>query len=311
MKTQLSDQVTILDSQDTHLQTWIEAFLYDRKAQGLSRNTLNYYRKNLAKFAGFCDSLLIKHITELTPHNLRQFLVQLEEQGHNAGGIHGFYRAIRAFLYWWEAEIEPEFWKNPIRKVKSPKVETPLLSPVPVSDIQVMLDTCENDLLGLRDRAILLCLLDTGVRASELCAMNLDDLDRVHGAILIPNSKSKRPRTVFLGKKSRKALRAYLRRRRDDNLPVWITNSEERLTYWGLRQIVRRRAEKAGVDVPSLHDFRRAFALECLRNGMDVYSLQKLMGHADLQVLRRYLAQTTEDIQQAHQHGSPVDNAGI
>lgn len=63
--------------------------------------------------------------------------------------------------------------------------------------------------------------------------------------------------------------------------------------------------------VSFLHHFRRAFALECLRNGMAVYSLQKLMGHADLQVLRRYLAQTTEDILQAHQVGSPVDNAAF
>ena len=73
----------------------------------------------------------------------------------------------------------------------------------------------------------------------------------------------------------------------------------------------RRRATKAQVPTPGLHDFRRAFALECLRNGMEVYSLQKLMGHADLQVLRRYLAQTTEDIAASHRVGSPVDNSQL
>jgi integrase/recombinase XerD len=85
----------------------------------------------------------------------------------------------------------------------------------------------------------------------------------------------------------------------------------ERLTYWGLRQIFRRRAGKAGEKVPGLHDFRRYFALECLRSGMNIYELQHLIGHADLQVLRRYLAITDQDTEQAHRRAGPVDNAGL
>jgi len=72
---------------------------------------------------------------------------------------------------------------------------------------------------------------------------------------------------------------------------------------------LRRRAELVGLkDIPTPHDFRRAFALIMLRNGVDIFALQKLMGHSDLQVLRRYLAQTDQDIQAAHLRGSPVDN---
>jgi integrase/recombinase XerD len=62
---------------------------------------------------------------------------------------------------------------------------------------------------------------------------------------------------------------------------------------------------------PGLHDFRRAFALNFLRNGGDIYSLQNLMGHADLQDLSLYLAQTTEDLHVAHRNFSPVDNSGL
>jgi len=75
-----------------------------------------------------------------------------------------------------------------------------------------------------------------------------------------------------------------------------------------LYAILTRRAKLADVKAPSLHSFRRAFAINMLREGVDVFSLQKLMGHADLQVLRQYLTQTTEDIAQAHRLGSPVDN---
>jgi integrase/recombinase XerD len=87
-----------------------------------------------------------------------------------------------------------------------------------------------------------------------------------------------------------------------------VTVKGTRLTYWGLRQIVRRRAEKAGVRLPSLHSFRRAFALYTLGNGADIYSLQTLMGHSDLTVLRRYLKQTEADLREGHRRARPVDN---
>ena len=80
------------------------------------------------------------------------------------------------------------------------------------------------------------------------------------------------------------------------------------MTYTALRGLLRRRAQLAGIEkIPTPHDFRRAFALVMLRNGVDVFALQKLMGHSDLQVLRRYLAQTDQDVQIAHMRGSPVD----
>ena len=80
------------------------------------------------------------------------------------------------------------------------------------------------------------------------------------------------------------------------------------MTYGGLRSVVRRRAEVAGIPAPSLHSFRRAFAITSLRNGVDVYSLQRLMGHADLTMLRRYLKHTRADLREAHRKAGPVDN---
>jgi integrase len=73
--------------------------------------------------------------------------------------------------------------------------------------------------------------------------------------------------------------------------------------------LLRRRADLVGLEsIPTTHDFRRAFVLIMLRNGVESFALQKLMGHSDLQVLRRYLAQTEQDIHTAHVRGSPVDS---
>ncbi len=137
--------------------------------------------------------------------------------------------------------------------------------------------------------------------------MDLRDLKPVTGYILIRQGKGRKPRTVYLGHRSRKAVRSYLAKRRDNCVAFWITHGGERLQYWGLRGILRRPSRMAGIRTPQVHAFRRAFALNCLRAGMDVFTLQMLMGHADLKVLRRYLAQTDEDARKAHALASPVD----
>ncbi len=294
---------------DDYLATSIQSFLVDRKAQNLSAGSLIFYRQKLAHFAGYCDGQMISHLSEVTPDTLRRYLLYLDDTGHNAGGIHAAYRAVRAFLLWWEAETEPVDWKNPIRKVKAPKVPVEPLEPVELETVKALLAACQgNGFTALRDRALLYFLLDTGARAAEVCALNLSDVDLIAGAILIRQGKGRKPRTVYIGQKTRRSMRAYLKARQDDSPALWVTDDGGRLTYWGLTTAIGRRAEAAKVKKPGLHDFRRAFALNFLRNGGDIYSLQKLMGHSGLQVLRRYLAQTDGDMQNAHRRGSPVDN---
>lgn len=294
--------------QETYIPIWVNAFLVDRKAQGLTTSTLKFYHEKLFCFERYCDGQSISQIDQITPNTLREFLLWLEEAQHNPGGVAAHYRAIRAFLKWWQVETEPEGWKNPIEKVKQPRVSTAPLEPVPIEDIKLMLATCEKNFTGERDRAIFLALLDTGCRARELLRVDMGDVDPVTGTIVIRESKNRKPRTVFLGQRARKALRTYLKYRTDGQPPLWVSVQGERLTYSGLRMLITRRAKKAGVSVPLPHAWRRAFALESLRNGVDIYSLEKLGGWSGLQVIRRYLAQTDNDLRAAHDKGSPVDN---
>ena len=97
---------------------------------------------------------------------------------------------------------------------------------------------------------------------------------------------------------------------RHDNHPaLWITKDKDRLTYDGLRAILTRRAKLAGLrETPSPHDLRRAMAINYLRNGGDVFTLQLILGHKSMAVLRRYLALTERETQESHARYSPVDN---
>jgi len=297
---------------DDYLLTWLEAFIIDRKAQGVSEGTIHFYTIKFKSLVKYCDSKIIKEVQQITPPVIRDYLLWLENKGHNEGGRHAHFRAIRAFLKWYEDELEPDNWRNPIDKLKAPILPKEQLNPISNFTLTALLNTCKIDSFSdCRDKAILYCLLDTGVRAGELLAINLEDINQISGEILIRSGKGRKPRTVFIGKKSRKEVRRYLKHRHDNNHALWISHIRfggERLTYWGLRSMLRRRSEKAGVETPQLHAFRRAFAISMLRKGVDVFTLSKLMGHESIDVLKYYLKQSTEDVELAHKRFGPVDN---
>lgn len=284
-----------------------ETFLTAKRAEGRTPASIAFYREKLNIFLAFCDAQAVTQIQELSADFLRRFLLAMSET-HNPGGIHAIYRAVRAFLRFVEVEEVYPGWQSPTKKVKAPRVEIQPIEPVSLEDVSALLATCpRGELIGARDHAILLCLLDTGARVTEFLACDLADVDPT-GAVLLKHTKGKRPRYVYLSQKSRRALRAYVRMRRDKSSALWITKQAERLTYDGLRAILTRRAKLAGLkEIPSAHDFRRAFALNFLRSGGDIFSLARLLGHTSINVLKRYLAQTDQDAQLAHVQHSPVD----
>lgn len=296
---------------DDYICQWIEAFLVDQHARGNAKGTIGYYEQKLKTFMNFCDIQLVKYISEITPDFIRQFLLFLEQKNHNPGGRHAMYKALRAFLYWYEQEVEPEGWSNPIKKVRAPKVPVEPLEPISFEDITRMINTCvPGRYTGDRDKAMLLFYLDTGVRAQEGLSVNLSDINMAKGEVLIRRGKGNKPRYVYFSKQTRRAIRKYLSLRSDNNPALWCGHPRfdaGRLQYGGLLEMLKRRAHEAGVKTPGAHDFRRAFALSMLRSGTDIFTLAKLMGHEGISVLQRYLKQTNEDTANAHHRASPVE----
>jgi site-specific recombinase XerD len=82
----------------------------------LAEGSLRFYKQKLKLFADFCEAQAVQTIYQITPSFLRQFLLFLEEGGHNAGGRHGAFQPMRAFFLWYEDEVEPQGWSNPIRQ---------------------------------------------------------------------------------------------------------------------------------------------------------------------------------------------------
>ena len=274
----------------------ISAFLNERKAQNLAKGTIRYYQNNLKFFLEYLNEIEIQYISQINSNIIRDFLLVLADRGHNEGGVHGYFRAIKAFLRWYWDEVEPDY-KNPIDKVKAPKVSIEPIEGISREDFNSLLEVCpKNKFYGERDRTIFMVLLETGVRANELCDINIEDVNLVDSSILIRQGKGRKPRFVFIGKSTRKQLRRWLRFRKANEGALFINKSGDRISYTTLREIFRRLSLRANIPTPSPHDFRRAFCLECLRKGIDLLTISRLMGHTSLQLLSRYAKQTSVDL---------------
>ena len=167
-----------------------------------------------------------------------------------------------------------------------------------------------------RDKALILTLLDTGVRASELCRLKINDINLETGTVRIMpflSGRKSRSRVVFIGKVTRSALWHYLVERKDaqpENYP-FISRNNRPLDRFILRDLLQRIGERICIDNVHPHRFRHTFAIQYLRNGGDIFTLQRLLGHSDISMVRRYLNIADTDTKTAHQQASPVDRWGL
>lgn len=286
----------------------IESFLVDRAALQLAPGSIDFYSRYLGIFNNLVSERGAVSMEDLTADTLRHAMVKFGES-HNKGGVHCLYRSVKVFCNWFDKETDYE-WKNPIKKVEAPRVKLDPIPGVPVGDVRKMISACANNWLGKRDQAVLYFLLDTGVRLSEFCSLRMGDIDMPSGAVQVRNGKGDKDRVCFFGDETRAALTRYFRGRKDrtPESPVWLGRGRVELSTSGLRGIIRRRAADAGLkEEPSPHDFRRAFALNMLRNGADLLTVSTLLGHASLEVTKRYLAIDESDLARGHDAAGPVD----
>ena len=169
-------QRIIADFEYGDIEKWAEIFIMDRRARHLTPGSIRWYRQKLGPFVDWCQKEGLANLLEIRPLHLRLFLLHLEETGHNPGGVHGHYRAVRSFLHFFEEEAEPESWANPIRKLGAPKVPSTRIAPVPLQEISKLVKVCRRSTFyGSRDKAVFLTLLDTGLRTMELAGVDMED----------------------------------------------------------------------------------------------------------------------------------------
>jgi integrase/recombinase XerD len=157
-----------------------------------------------------------------------------------------------------------------------------------------------------RNRALLLVLLDTGVRLGELTRLRVRDVDLEKPSITVRpyrSSKKSRPRVIPLGKAAVKTLWKYIAEevREEEDLLFSLSAS-------GVQSMLKRLGERTGVENVHPHRFRHTFAIEFLRNQGDIYTLKYILGHSTLEMVEHYLHIASMDKLEAHKRASPVDH---
>ena len=206
---------------------------------------------------------------------------------------------------------------NPVTAIKTPKQEKKLPQFLEYEDVQRLLDTPPADTwLGARDRAIMEVLYSTGMRVSELVALNMDDVDFL-GEIIHVRGKGKKERLSPIGSSALQAIQHYIefRNRRmqndsDFDARVLFANKHgQRLSTRSVRRKMDKYLKMAGLD-PSIspHTLRHSFATHMLNNGADLRSVQELLGHQTLSTTQVYTHLTTSKIKEVYDNAHPRDS---
>lgn len=294
------------------LEEAIQDFLLHQRASRHSTRTIENHELALSKLKDWAQKNQLSFLSEFDASVLRRFMVAVHETRTPRGDlpkastVHTIHKNVKAFFCHHEAE--ENIPKNPMKRVKPPKLDLEILPAFTEAEVRTLeAATNGKDARSVRNRALVYFLLDTGCRLQELVSLSTNDVNTETGTVMVRKGKGGKDRLTRIGFKAQKALNAYLRTRPKIGVNNLWLGQQGPLTCEGVATILEKLGRSCGVHC-NPHKFRRTTALTMLRNGCDVYSIKALLGHSDLQVLQRYLAQTQADITKAHQLYSPVDN---
>lgn len=286
--------------------------MLSRKAQGVTKPTLKYYRWTLQLFQDYLASQKISELEQVTPSLIRGYLVDAQNRV-TLTSVRTYFRAVRAFFNFMTAE--QYLTKNPVTPIKMPRAEQKVPRTFDPSEVKMILGSFDKtDFVGLRNYTMMSTLFATGLRRQELLELRIQDINFTVDLLRVRDGKGHKERFVPLGRGLRKILLAYLKQREiylDDkyNEYVWIGIRRDKISQNGFYAVFKRLRQELsiGKERVSPHAWRHSFAKMFLLNGGDLCSLQKLLGHGDLATTRLYLNLNQEEVKLQHAKYNPLD----
>lgn len=270
----------------------ITRFLEDRIAKGMSPHTIRGYRDKLAAFAVWSGD------RPLTRDTLRSYLADLQQRSLTPHTVHSYFRDVRTLCSWLNEE---HLLSEDIARKLTPRLPKRCAASYTAEQIQRLLQVCD-----MRDRALILVLLDTGLRRAELLSLQRRDITITGRFSVI--GKGNKERSGELSPYALYALWDYLGTRSDNHPCLWY-GDQGPLTEHGLYERVKVLCVRANVrrSVRKLiHGFRATFAKNYIRRGGDLESLRQLLGHADLKMSAHYAELAQVDVDARKRQVNPL-----
>lgn len=293
---------------ETPVKILVELYLTECQSRNLQPKTLEFYKHRLDMLVEVFGN---HRVGDVSTAHLRILLNNLiDSRGWNTQNTNHCIQVWKSFFNYLDREEIIE--SNPARGLQKlrqeqrfPKVFTP-------QEIKALLGATQDNFSGNRDYAMMLVLLDTGVRIGELMSLDIDAVDLVHGQLRV-FGKGRKERFVPFASTVRKVLIKYialrnakLQRHRMKAEALWLSVEGTRLTMDGFRSQLREYSRASGVSDVHPHRFRHTFATQFLTNGGSPQWLQRILGHTTPIMTQRYVHLTDDGAKLDHNVASPV-----
>jgi integrase/recombinase XerD len=295
---------------DLTLVEMFERFLVAKRSEALAKRTLEDYETHFGYFYEFLEGDI--KADNITADLLREYLsYMIQDRGLKPMTVNLRVRTLRAFMRFCYVEnyITSPFHES-IKPIKAPEDTIQALTP---SEMKVLLSVIdETYYAGYRDKIMIYALLDTMVRISELLTIKRDNIDLKAGFIQLAaeDTKTRKTRLVPLSTQTIKFLAEYMEETSDFNSEyLFLTNDGRQLSANTFRRNMQEYGEKALIKNKrvSPHTLRHTGALFYIMNGGDPFSLQKILGHSDMSMVRKYIQMTESDVKRQHNTFSPLN----
>ena len=279
------------DERAASLDAWIERFCRHLGGErGLSAHTVRGYRRDLAVFARYLDSMQLEDWSKVDAKVVRGFVAWRHRSSVGGRSIQRGLSALRTFFDF--CVREAAMTGNPARAVSAPKASRRLPNALDTDRTGALVELDGEDPLSLRDRALLELTYSSGLRLSELCALAVADVD-LEGGLVRVLGKGRKVRVVPVGRHARDAVRAWLAVRADLAGPgesaLFVSRRGRRIAARTVQARFAKRAMESGIGVHvHPHMLRHSFATHLLESSGDLRAVQELLGHADIGTTQVY-----------------------
>lgn len=300
---------------ETRLQNQIDNFLqYISAERGFSINTSGAYRNDLSQFAGYLQDMG-RTDWGLDREDLHGYRAYLYSRRYADTTVARKIAAVRSFLHFLQAEgvLATDLTEH----LESPRIGKYLPHSIPEDDVEFLLAMPSTDNpTGLRDRAMLRLLWATGMRVSEMIALDLDHVDMTTDTVRCLG-KGNKERQIPFGLRARAAIAQYLAdgrtvlHRRPLERALFLNHHGERLTRQGFWLILKSYARAAGIEKISPHTLRHSFATHLLNNEAELRVVQELLGHSNISTTQIYTHVSQARLRQVYDQAHPRARAAV
>ena len=304
---QVIDRVNHYGSSQSSSSTAYTSFIARCHSKNLSRGTIAWYGQILKALYAFLNSKGISDFRDVTTAHLREYLGWRRANDLSSETVLRQWGALKCFFrFLYEDQVIP---KNPMSRVERPKRERHLIKPFDMVQLQKLLEQPDpQKRSGLEDRAMILLMADSGLRLSEVIGLKMQEI-HWDDKIVTVLGKGRKERSVPIGHNSMAALRKYLEVRGPGGQFVFVGLDGKQHTPKCIQNRLRRYGMRAGITGVrvSPHTMRHTFAIQYIRNGGDTFSLQDILGHSSLDMVRNYVNLARRDVSEQHSKFSPMD----